>query len=209
MLARVWQLNERPDIRCIIGQSNSSFSMQAVIRERKILLVNLAGLGVENGRLTGSLLLNAVWGAVRAHAADPRQPTLLVLDEFQDFLNLPVDPETMLVRSRSYGLGMVLAHQHLEQLPSGLRGVCWPTPAARWSFNPQPTMLGSGARSFGRTVNDEDFMNLGQFEVLCRLVAGEGVSLLVSAATLPPYESTSRTAEALQASRGALWAGHG
>ena len=57
----MWQLNERPEIRNIIGQSESSFSMREAIRQRKILLVNLAGLGVETGRLAGTLLLNAIW----------------------------------------------------------------------------------------------------------------------------------------------------
>ena len=65
VLDRVWQLNERPDVRNIIGQSVSSFSMREAIRQRKILLINLSGLGVETGRLAGTLLLNAIWSAVR------------------------------------------------------------------------------------------------------------------------------------------------
>lgn len=46
VLDRVWQLNARAEIRNIIGQSESSFSMREVIEQRKILLVNLAGVGI-------------------------------------------------------------------------------------------------------------------------------------------------------------------
>jgi hypothetical protein len=111
ILDRLWVLTERPEIQNLIAQSESSFSMRDVIRGRRILLVNLAGAGEAPGHVLGSLLLNSLWTAVRNGAADPDQPTRLFLDEFQDYLNLPVDPETMLVRSRSYGLAMVLAHQ--------------------------------------------------------------------------------------------------
>jgi len=45
IMARVWQLNARRDIRNIIGQSRSGFTMREVIEDWKVLLVNLAGLG--------------------------------------------------------------------------------------------------------------------------------------------------------------------
>jgi hypothetical protein len=102
ILDRVWQLNERPAIRNVIGQSHSSFTMGQVLRERKILLINLAGLGAETASLTGTLLMNALWTAVRGGAADPQHPSYLFLDEFQTFLNLPIDPEELLVQARSF-----------------------------------------------------------------------------------------------------------
>jgi hypothetical protein len=40
--SRIWQLNNRADVRRIIGQSTSSFDIHQVIRDKKILLVNLA-----------------------------------------------------------------------------------------------------------------------------------------------------------------------
>src|SRR5205085_1255752 len=86
VLDRVWQLNARPEIRNIIGQSESSFSMREVIEQRKVLLINLAGLGQATAGLAGTLLMNALWGAVQASGG--RQQAHLLLDEFQDFLNL-------------------------------------------------------------------------------------------------------------------------
>jgi hypothetical protein len=57
------------------------------------------------------------------------------------------------------------------------------------------------AREFGRSVSDEDFMNLGQYEVLCRIATEEGVSAPVSGVTLPPTEPTGLADEAQTRSR--------
>jgi hypothetical protein len=201
ILDRVWQLNERPEIRGMIGQSTSAFSMRDVLRGRKILLINLAGLGVETGRLAGTLLLNAIWSAVRRGGTDPARPTLLCLDEFQDFINLPVDPESLLVQARSFGLGLVLAHQHLDQLPSSLRSAVLANARSKVVFQTTADDAQVLAREFGRTVTDEDFLSLGQFEVLCKLVTGEGVSAPVSGVTLEPPECTGLAAEVRKQSR--------
>jgi hypothetical protein len=201
ILDRVWQLNERPEIRNVIGQSESSFTMREAIRSCKVLLVNLGGLGAETGRLAGTLLLNAIWSAVRSGACDPAKPTFLFLDEFQDFLNLPVDPESMLVQARSFGLAMVLAHQHLEQLPEGIRSAVLANARSKVVFQTTYDDARVFAREFGRSVTDEDFMNLGRFEILCRFATGEGISAPVSAVTLKPVASTALTDEAQERSR--------
>lgn len=200
ILDRVWQLNERPEIRHIIGQSTSSFSMREVLRERKILLINLSGLGAETARLTGTLLLNGIWSAVRSGAADPTKPTFLFLDEFQDFLNLPVDAESLLVQARSFGLGMVLAHQHLDQLPEHIRSAVLANARSKVVFQSTYDDARVFAREFGRSVAEDDFMNLGQYEVLCRFATKEGVSAPVSGETLTPTTPTGLSAEARERS---------
>lgn len=201
ILDRVWQLSERKEIRDVIGQSESSFTFREAIRERKIVLVNLAGLGVETARLAGTLLLNAIWSAVRSGAADPHYPTFLLLDEFQDFVHLPVDPESMLVQARSFGLAMVLAHQHLDQLPDSLRSAVLANARSKVVFQATYDDARVFAREFGRSVSDEDFMNLGQYEVLCRFATDEGVSAPVSGETLPPGDGTGLVDEVRRRSR--------
>jgi hypothetical protein len=76
VLDRIWQLNHREEIRRIIGQSRSAFDMSDVLRSRKILLVNLAGLGDEIASLVGTLLMNALWSAVKSGACDPSTPAV-------------------------------------------------------------------------------------------------------------------------------------
>ena len=201
ILDRMWQLNERPEIRNIIGQSESSFSFRGAIRKRRVVLVNLAGLGVETGRLAGTLLLNAIWSAVRGGAANPARPTYLFLDELQDFLNLPIDAESLLVQARSFGLSLVLAHQHLDQLPDSIRSAVLANARSKVVFQTTFDDARVFAREFGRAVSEEDLMNLGPYEVFCRFATGEGISAPVSGETLPPAEPKGLASEVRHRSR--------
>lgn len=188
VMDRIWQLNARPEIRNIIGQSQSSLDMRQIIREGKILLVNLAGMPESAASLAGTLVINSLWSAVQAGASNGglKQPVFLYLDEFQSFLNLPIAPEEMLAKARSFGLGMVLAHQHLGQLPMELRSAVMANARSKVCFQLSADDAMSFTREFGRSVDREDFMNLGAYEVICRLAAGANVSQPVTGITRPP-----------------------
>lgn len=201
VLDRVWQLNERPEIRHIIGQSRSSFTMRDVMRQQKVLLVNLAGLGATTAGLVGTLLLNNVWTAAQAGAARGSLPTCLVLDEFQDFANLPVEPEELFAKARSYGLAITAAHQHLGQLPPDLRSAVLANARSKIVFQTTADDARVFTREFGHQVTDEDFLNLGRFEVLAKLAGEDGVSNPVTAETYPPAEPTGNAARVVHRSR--------
>lgn len=184
VLDRVWQLNARPEIRNIIGQSKSAFHMNDVVATGKILLVNLSGLGQATASLAGTLLVSALWRAVQA---TPRnQPSYLLLDEFQDFIQLPIEPADMFAKARSRKLGIVAAHQELGQLPIELRHAVLANARSKVVFQTTADDARAITREFGRAVTDADFLNLGPYEVLCRLVTDGGVGAPVSGVTLPP-----------------------
>ncbi len=201
VMDRIWQLNARPEIRNIIGQSKSSFDLAEVVAGQKILLVNLAGLGKETASLTGTLIMNALWQAVKANTGTGERPTFLYLDEFQDFVNLPIDPADMLAKARSLGLGMVLAHQHLGQLPVELRQAVLANARSKIVFQTTADDARVFTREFGRQVDEHDFMNLGKYEVICRLVTGDGVSAPVTGTTRPPVARTGLAQEVRALSR--------
>ncbi|WP_216587762.1 type IV secretory system conjugative DNA transfer family protein [Streptomyces brasiliscabiei] len=203
ILDRIWQLNNRPSIRNIIGQSRSTIDIGKVLRENKILLVNLgrATEGKDTAGLMGSLLLNAVWSAVQAGATNPARPTMLYLDEFQDFVGLPIAPADMFAQARSRGLAMTVAHQYLSQLPRELQEATQNNARSTVVFQTSADEAQSFARQFGRSVKDEDFLNLRRFEVLMRLATSEGVSTPVSGETLPPVEPTGFADEVRRRSR--------
>lgn len=190
LLGRIWQLNARPEIRHIIGQSASTFDMRAVLQEKKILLVNLAGLGEDVAKLVGSLLVNALWSEVQAGAASPANPTSLYLDEFQDFLNMPINPETMLAKARSMGLAMTLVHQHLTQLGPELRAAVMANARSKLIFQTSADDARLFAREFGNQVSEQDLLHLGQFEVVARVATDHGVSAPVTGTTNPPMKMT-------------------
>jgi hypothetical protein len=184
VLDRIWQLNARPELRHIIGQSQSSFQMADVLAQRKILLVNLGGLAKETASLTGTLIMNALWHAVKTTPSDP--PTYLYLDEFQKFIRLPIDPESMLAEARGFGLGMTLAHQHLNQLPTELRQAVLANSRSKIVFQTTADDARAMSREFGSSVEDSDFMHLGKYEAIARVATGSGVSAPLTMTTLEP-----------------------
>lgn len=193
VLDRIWQLSSRPELRHIIGQSQSSFQMADVIAQRKILLVNLKNLPKETASLAGTLLMNAIWHAVKTTPAPGA--TFLYLDEFQDFINLPVDPEDMLAKSRSMNLGMVLAHQHLGQLPADLRQAIMANARTKVVFQTSAEDAQRMSREFGNAVAEHDFMHLGQYETISRIATSSGISPPLSMSTnqpSPSYHSASK-----------------
>ncbi|WP_327402356.1 type IV secretory system conjugative DNA transfer family protein [Streptomyces sp. NBC_01288] len=203
LMDRIWQLNNRPSIRNIIGQSASTIDLRDVIRGNKILLVNLgrATEGKDTAGLLGSLLLNAVWSVVQAGAANPAQPTMLYLDEFQDFINLPIAPADMFAQARSLGLAMTVAHQFLGQLTRELQDATQNNARSTVVFQTSADEARSFARQFGRSVTEEDFLNQRRFEVLMRLATSDGVSSPVTGVTLPPVDATGSADEVRRRSR--------
>jgi len=185
IMNRLWQLTERPEICHIIGQSTSSFDLGEVLRENKILLINLADLGEATASLAGTLIMNALWSAVRSGATNPDKPTFLYLDEFQHFVQLPVGVEDLLAKARSFGLSMNLAHQYLGQLSPDLRGGVLANARSKIVFQVAADDARTFAREFGGQVDDHHFMHLGQYEVTARIATGGSVSHPVTAVTHP------------------------
>lgn len=198
---RTWQFTSRSEIRNILGQSKSSFQMTDVIRDNKILLVylNSTRVGTGTASIAGTLIMNAIWQAVRSVKSE--KSTFLYLDEFQDFVNLPVDASDMLAKSRSSGLGMVLAHQHLGQLSLDLRDAVLANSGTKVVFQTTSSDARSMTREFGRSVDDSDFLSLGRFEVLSRIATDIGTSPPVTLATKPESAKTGHALAVREMSR--------
>ncbi|MFD6072778.1 type IV secretory system conjugative DNA transfer family protein [Amycolatopsis lurida] len=200
---RIWQLAVRPEIRNIIGQSTSSFTFEAVLRSGKILLINLNGtrVGEMTASLTGTLLMNAIYSAVRT--VKMTKPSFLYLDEFQDFVNLPVNAADLLAKTRSFGLGLVLAHQDLDQLGKvrGLEQAVLANARTKVVFQTSARDARTMQREFGRLVAEEDFLNLGAYEAIGRIATADGVSAPITLVANPPLKATGFAAAVALASR--------
>jgi len=96
---------------------------------------------------------------------------------------------------------MVLAHQHLGELPPDLRQAVLANARSKVVFQTSAEDARTFAREFGRRVDDQDFMQLGSYEVICRLACGDGVSAPVTAVTQPPVPPTDLAREVRMRSR--------
>jgi len=185
----------RPELRAVIGQSQPRFELRQVFTERKILLCDLSRgrLGPEASALLGSLIVSQLWQAILGRVVVPverRHPVLVVVDEFQDYLRLPLDFTDALAQARGLGASFALAHQYLHQLDVGVRSAVLANAQSRIAFR----LASEDAKvlaSAGGVLMPEDFQSLGAFEAYAQLVAGDSLQPWCSLATLPAPEPTS------------------
>lgn len=180
----------RPEMRAVLGQATGSFALERVFSERKILLVDLSKgqLGPETAALLGSLVVSQLWQAVLGRsriAPEQRHPVFVYVDEFQDYLHLPVDFADALAQARGLGVGFTLAHQYLHQLDVGARSAVLANAQSRVAFR----LGGEDARIVASEggLEAEDLRELGAYRCYVQLVADHVPQRWASAeTTLPP-----------------------
>lgn len=104
-------------LKWMFSSATSHFDIVNWMRQKKIVIVNLAPKGkIANldADTIGGLIVNEVLSIARSLEPQQRRDTLLVLDEFQRFVN--ADLEFALAESRQLKVQLVLSHQSFSQL---------------------------------------------------------------------------------------------
>jgi hypothetical protein len=104
-------------VRQILGRQDRTLDFSEVLSGQKIVLVNLAKQNTipeDYQHLLGTLLVNEILTAAFARPREKRDPFFLVIDEFSHFVTK--DMCEILDGGRKFGLHLILAHQHLNQL---------------------------------------------------------------------------------------------
>jgi hypothetical protein len=188
VLNKVEAFTSRTAIRLLLGQSEG-IDLEAVFRERKVLLVSLAKgtLGTETANLLGSLLVSALWQATLARVcvdAAKRRPVFAYIDEAQDIVRLPLAIADMLAQARGLGLGLTLANQYLAQLPESVKAAVLGTVRTQVTFAVEHEDAGVLARRFAPLTVD-DLKGLGQYEIATRPCVDGTTLAPVTGTTLP------------------------
>lgn len=124
ILSRLDQFLRPPTVRRAICRKESSFSFRRVLREKKILFVDLSGLSEETRLLLGQMVLSkfALELIRRERGASDAEDFYLHCDEFQSFAGVSEGLwRELLSRGRKYGLALTLANQYPGQLPVPLQ----------------------------------------------------------------------------------------
>src|SRR6201996_8787962 len=121
---KVGALLADPTLYRILVEPKVDLHIRAMMDEGRVLLVNLSKgqLGEDSAHLLGGLLVSTLGLAAFTRADDPienRRPFFLYLDEFQNFTTLML--ANMMSELRKFGVGLVLAHQYLQQLEPDVR----------------------------------------------------------------------------------------
>lgn len=123
LLNRLSVFVAEPSIRLMVGQLKSTINLRKILDSGQWLLVNLSkGQLKSNAHLLGGLLIAKLQLGALSRVDLPeanRTPHFVYVDEFQNFLS--EDFETILSEARKYGLGLIMAHQNIDQLDRQLK----------------------------------------------------------------------------------------
>lgn len=113
-----------PALRTALCEPKTPLSFRSIMDSGQILIVNLAKgrLGADVSNVLGGLITSSIMQAAMTRHGLPevaRRPFFLYVDEFQNLTTKSF--AGMLSEARKYGLGLVLAHQHLSQIDHDVR----------------------------------------------------------------------------------------
>lgn len=194
-LNKLRRILNRPSLRAILGQPEPAFRLRDVFRDNKIVLVplNEALIGPITAQLLGSLVVAEIWNATleRAREVEPgKRPASVMIDEVQQFLHLPVSVEDALARSRSFGVGWHLAHQHRAQLPPSTRAAIDSNARSKVIFRPLDPDDARDIAKQAPELTAADFLALGRYQAYVNLSTGGDQSGWALVKTLPPPAPT-------------------
>ena len=165
-------------IRHMVSQRRNRLDFGGIMNGRKIFLAKLSQglIGEENSHLLGTLLvskLNQTAMSRQEISASQRKHFYLYVDEFHHFVTPSM--AAILSGARKYHLGLILAHQELNQLWSRDKEVASAVisnPYTRVCFRLgdfDAKKLDDGFSHF----NAKDLQNLGVGQALCRMERSE------------------------------------
>ena len=111
-------------VRTALCEPKEPLSFRSSMDSGQVLLVNLAKgrLGADVSNVVGGLITSSIMQAAFTRHGLPeyaRVPFFLYIDEFHNLTTKSL--AGLLSEARKYGLGLVLAHQHLSQLDTEVR----------------------------------------------------------------------------------------
>ncbi|MEO0898668.1 MAG: type IV secretion system DNA-binding domain-containing protein [Bacteroidota bacterium] len=169
-------LRPKPIRYMLMQQQGLNFSK--LIEDGAIILIKLSQglIGESNSYLLGTLLLTKLYQAAlgrQSQTKDTRKPFFIYLDEFQHFITPTL--EGILSGARKYGLGLVLAHQSLDQLMKRdalVGNAVLSNAGTRICFRVSDTEAVQLAKGFS-FFEQEDIKQLGVGETIIRIGSSE------------------------------------
>ena len=177
-----------PKLRRLLVPKASGLRLRGIMDQGKVLLVNLSmgKIGADSAALLGALLVTSLGSAAfsRAYQGEAaRRPFFLYVDEFQSFTTLAL--ANMLSELRKFGVGMVMAHQYLQQLDPAIGHAVLGNAGTLIAFRLGAHDAGLIAREFEPVFAPVDLLNLPNYRIALKLMIDGTPSKPFSATTLP------------------------
>jgi hypothetical protein len=182
ILNKVGQFISSNIIRTIVGSPKSTIDLEKIMNEGKILLLNLSQgkLGEDNSSLLGAMIITKLQLAAMNRvdlAEEDRKDFYLYVDEFQNFATSSFIK--ILSEARKYRLDLILANQYIAQVPEDVRAAIFGNVGTLLSFIVGATDAFYLTKEFGERFKEEDFLALGNYQILTKLT--------IDSITCPPF----------------------
>lgn len=179
ILRRIWQLLENRTFERMFSHPHSRLDLSKEINEGgRVILINTAQdlLKQEGSELFGRFFIALIAQIALERAAIPesqRKPVFFYIDEAAPYIDKNI--ETILTQARKYKVGLILAHQHLGQIPANIRQ----TLAANTSIKMAGGVSNQDAAALARDMRCEpsyiDKMGTGEFATYIKGVTASAI----------------------------------
>lgn len=187
VLNKLGRFVSHPTVRNLIAQERSRVDLGAILERGGIILADLSSgaIGADASRLLGGLLLSSIQLAAMARQRG-QHPFYVYADEFQNFVNDSL--AVLLSEARKFGVGLVMAHQYLGQLPDSVREATLGNAGTKIAFRIGALDAEEIAPEFAPVFAAEDLMALPNYQMYVKLLARGSELRAFSAESLPPPE---------------------
>jgi type IV secretory pathway TraG/TraD family ATPase VirD4 len=189
---KVGQFLSSTTMRNILGQTSSTFTMDDIMDNNKIFLVNLSKgkIGEDNSALLGAMLVTKIQLTAMLRAYIPeeeRKDFYLYVDEFQNFATESF--ATILSEARKYRLNMTLANQYISQIDDVVREAIFGNIGTLICFRVGATDVDFLTKEFQPVFDDQDLINMDKHHIYIKMAIEGVTSPAFSAVTLPPFST--------------------
>lgn len=205
ILNKVGQFVSSPLVRNVVNTTTSSFSIDEVMNDGKILLANLSQgkLGEDNATLLGAMLITKIqlsaMGRVNV-TEDNRRDFYLYVDEFQNFATDSFIK--ILSEARKYKLNLVLANQYIAQIPEEVQKAIFGNCGNIASFVMGAEDASLFEKEYGSKFTTEDLVSLGRYQIVNKITVDGILSQPFPARTLSLAKSSNQNKDkVIQVSR--------
>lgn len=167
-------------MRNIVGQTKSSFDIADCMNTNKIVLMNLSKglIGDINSTLLGMIVVNKIQVAAMRRQRmekEARKDFFLYIDEFQNFVTPSI--ESILSEARKYRLGLILAHQYIDQLEKesklagsvSLKGAIFGNVGTMMMYKVGPQDAEVTVKEMAPVFSEQDLVNMDAFKGAMKL----------------------------------------
>jgi type IV secretory pathway VirB4 component len=176
-----------PAVKRLLITNPNEISFRDILDNRKILLINISkgALGNNVSEILGALLLNSLSFSAFTRIDIPeqrREPFMIYLDEFQNYTTLTL--VNMLSELRKFKIGMIMAHQYLNQLSQDIQDAVLGNVGTLITFRLGMSDAKYFAAEYEPVFTAQNIANLPNYEIYLKLMIDGVPSKSFSARTV-------------------------